>query len=260
MCLNLNKSMDFIADVDNVSNELSLLIAANDSLSVSKLAGFAAELGYRIAAKVTDSEEALRSIHTDSPDLVLMDTEIFGQLNGFQFAKKIKYLAIPVLFVIGHKHKNDNKLKRRLSSINYIVKPIHKFSLRTAIELAMYTLKEANSPSIEDQAFSNQSFLFFKKKKTLQKVDIASIKYIQAADDYSVSYTEDGSFLSTLRLKDLEHLLENHGFFRIHRSYLLNLTAATSIDLKAHKVTIAGRIIPLSRRLKKELIRRLSLI
>ena len=252
--------MDFIANADTISNELSLLITSNDLLFAEKLASFVEELGYRVNAKVTDSIDTLKSIHSDAPDLVLMDVDISGKLNGFQLAKKIKPLAIPILFVISQENKKDNKLKRRLSSINYIVKPINKFSLRTAIELTMYTLKEENSPSIEHQAFSNQSFLFFKKKKTLQKVEIAAIKYIKAADDYSVSYTKDGSFLSTLRLKELELLLENHGFFRIHRSYLLNLAAATSIDMKTHEINIAGQIIPFSRRLKKELIKRLSLI
>lgn len=124
----------------------------------------------------------------------------------------------------------------------------------------MYTLKEVNNPSTEHQASSAPSFLFFKKKKALKKVEIASIKYIQAADDYSVSYTEDESFLSTLRLKELEPLLVHHGFFRIHRSYLLNLAAVTSIDMTTHKINIEGQIIPFSRRLKKEFIKRLSLV
>jgi len=252
--------MDFIASIDTVSNELSLLITTNDLLFASKLVGFTEALGYSITDKVTDSVDALKSIHSNTPDLVLMDIDIHGKLSGFQIAKKIKRLSIPVLFILNQKHKSDGKLKRQLSTINYIVKPINKFSLRTSIELAMYTLKEVNSPSIEQQAFSNQSFLFFKKKKTLQKVSIASIKYIQAADDYSVSFTEEGNFLSTLRLKELEQLLGHHGFFRIHRSYLLNLAAVNSIDMKAHKINIAGQIIPFSRRLKKELIKRLSLI
>lgn len=252
--------MDFIANVDAISNELSLLITSNDLLFAAKLASFVEELGYRVTAQVANSVDALKNIQSDTPDLVLMDIDVSGKLNGFQLAKKIKPLGIPVLFVIDHENKNDNKLKRRLSTISYIVKPINKFSLRAAIELTMYTLKKVNSPSIEHQAFSNQSFLFFKKKKTLQKVEIAAIKYIKAADDYSVSYTEDGSFLSTLRLKELELLLTSHGFFRIHRSYLLNLAAATAIDMKTHEISIAGQIVPFSRRLKKELIKRLSLI
>jgi len=89
-------------------------------------------------------------------------------------------------------------------------------------------------------------------------VSIASSNYIQADDDYSISHTNDGSFLSSLRMKELEKLLSNHGFYRIHRSYLLNLTATTSIDMAAHQVDIASDTIPFSRRIKKELIKRLS--
>lgn len=116
----------------------------------------------------------------------------------------------------------------------------------------MHTLNETTSQRIE-----NLDFLFFKKKRTLQKVSIASIDYIQAADDYSISYTKDGYFLSSLRMKELEQLLEKHGFFRVHRSYLLNLAAVTSIDMRMHKINIAGEIIPFSRRIKKELTKRL---
>lgn len=119
----------------------------------------------------------------------------------------------------------------------------------------MYTSNETTSTTTKPQ-----DFLFFKKKRTLQKVSIASIKYIQAADDYSISYTKEERFLSNLRMKELEQLLGNHGFFRVHRSYLLNLAAATSIDTDTHKINIAGRVIPFSRRIKKELIKRLALI
>jgi len=94
----------------------------------------------------------------------------------------------------------------------------------------------------------------------MQKVDVASINYIQAADDYSITYTKDDRFLSSLRMKELEQLLSNHGFFRIHRSYLLNLTAVTSINMTTHQINIAGGTIPFSRRIKKELIKRLSLV
>ena len=126
--------MDFIANADTISNELSLLITSNDLLFAEKLASFVEELGYRVSAKVTDSLDTLKSIYSDAPDLVLMDIDISEKLSGFQLAKKIKSLAIPVLFVINQENKKDNKLKRRLFSINYIVKPINKFSLRAAIE------------------------------------------------------------------------------------------------------------------------------
>lgn len=124
----------------------------------------------------------------------------------------------------------------------------------------MNTLKDIATVTSNKNGFTDHNCLFFKKKGLFQKVKINEITFIQADDDYSISYTKEGKFLSTLRLKDLEELLVHHGFFRTHRSYLVNLSEATSIDIDNNILNISGQSIPFSRRIKAQLIKQLPLI
>ena len=86
-----------------------------------------------------------------------------------------------------------------------------------------------------------------------QKINLSSILYLQADDDYSICFTKEGTFRSHLRLRELEDLLERHFFFRVHRSYFVNLRNATSVDLEKCQINFSGCRIPFSRRVKSSL-------
>lgn len=62
-------------------------------------------------------------------------------------------------------------------------------------------------------------------------VPIDQIRFIEAKDDYSCIYTETDRFLSTISLQKLEDRLVGHGFFRIHRSYIVNLEYVADVEV-----------------------------
>ena len=62
-------------------------------------------------------------------------------------------------------------------------------------------------------------------------VPIDQIRFIEAKDDYSCIYTEDDRFLSTISLQKLEERLAPHGFFRIHRSFIVNLEYVDDVEV-----------------------------
>lgn len=243
-----------------IAKSLSVLIVEDDLSFAIELDMLVREIGYNVKARVDNSAEAIEIALMDSPDLILMDIDIKGRLNGLEVAEKITHLEIPILFITSHNNDEDYERAKQTSFIGYLVKPVNKYSLKSAIKLAMDSLKKANSVGTNNELFTTQKHLFFKRKGVYQKVKIEEIHFIEASDDYSVCHTVGGKFISGLRLKELEELLVSHGFYRIHRSYLANLMATTSIDVNNNELTINGKIIPFSRRAKNELILRLPLI
>ena len=91
------------------------------------------------------------------------------------------------------------------------------------------------------------------------------ILYVEAQDDYSRVYTADGRYLSGLPLTALEERLEPLGFFRVHRSYLVDLARVREVLPMYGGLLVlqlsdeAGTQIPVSRRRAAALKRALGM-
>ena len=115
-----------------------------------------------------------------------------------------------------------------------------------------------NFYSTPDFPQTNDEHLFFKKRGVFEKVAIEDIIYIQADGDYTMTYTSNNRYISTLNLKELEDLLAHRGFFRTHRSYLVNLNITSNIDTANNVLEVNGFRVPYSRRSKKRLMEQLQ--
>ena len=96
-------------------------------------------------------------------------------------------------------------------------------------------------------------------------VPIDQIRYIEAKDDYSCIYTDTDRFLSTISLAKLEQKLAPHGFFRVHRGYIVNLEYVEDVEVISSGILqlgvngIEGKKISVSRRRVVALKRALGL-
>ena len=96
-------------------------------------------------------------------------------------------------------------------------------------------------------------------------VDVDKIRYIEAKDDYSCIYTDQDRYLSTISLAKLEAKLTPHGFFRVHRGYIVNLDHVEDVEVISSGILqlglkgIEGKKIPVSRRRVVSLKRALGL-
>lgn len=262
-------------DTNNTQNmstaTLSILIVEDDLSFALELDMLVREIGYNVIGRVDNSAEALETILTESPDMILMDIDIKGKLTGIEIAEKITHLDIPVLFITSFAQETYYNQAKKTNFIGYLVKPINKYSLRSSLEMAIRTIsnKENESTSnealqeeeiLETETFPLKEYLFFKKKGVFQKVKIEEILYLEANDDYCLIHTADSNFIATQRLSQMEKMLENYSFMRIHRSYLVNLKGITSIDTSDSVVFLKGKQIPYSRSNKDTLLEQINLI
>ena len=97
------------------------------------------ELGYSVISAVASAEKAIKKAEEDKPDLVLMDIELKGEMDGVEAAGKIhSRFDIPSLFVTAY---SDDKLLKRAKiaePFGYIIKPFQKRELHSNIEMALY--------------------------------------------------------------------------------------------------------------------------
>lgn len=236
---------DFSLNIQIVEDDLALAI---------DLQMIVEEMGYNVVGRVDNSTDALEMIHTKSPDLILMDIDIKGNMSGIEVADKIRHLDIPVLFITSYNDQEKFDAASQTNYIGYLVKPVNKFTLRSTIETTFRRLvedeKEKNDQA--DQSENQDSFplkdsLYFKKRGVLHKIKISRILYVSANDDYTITMTEDGKFISSLRLFEIQKLLEPFDFAKVHRSHLVNLSKISSIDTSKNVLLVGEHKIPFSR-------------
>ena len=71
-----------------------------------------------------------------------MDVDIKGKYNGLEVAEQINHLEIPTLFITSFDNEDFLNRAQKTNYIEYLVKPINKFTLKNAINSAMEKLKK----------------------------------------------------------------------------------------------------------------------
>ncbi|MBW4514476.1 MAG: response regulator [Timaviella obliquedivisa GSE-PSE-MK23-08B] len=101
--------------------------------------------GHTLVAQVPSGSEAIRAAGETQPDLVLMDIQSKGRVDGISIAEQIRsLLKIPIIYLTAH--ANSRTLKRAISSrhpqgtpttTRYLIKPFNQTDLHTTIEIAL---------------------------------------------------------------------------------------------------------------------------
>ncbi len=95
-------------------------------------------MGYDVPVVVASGEEALASAHDMPPDLVLMDINLEGQMDGIEAADRLAAQHVPVVYLTAY--SNDRTLERAkiTGPYGYLLKPFEERELQTTIEVAIY--------------------------------------------------------------------------------------------------------------------------
>jgi len=229
-----NFSLNILIVEDNISLAIDLEMVVKD-------------LGYNVIGNVDNSGDAFDLIYSDKPDLILMDIDIKGKLSGIGIAEKIKPLDIPVLFITSFAQDDYYDKANKTNLVGYMVKPVEKFSLRSAIEMAFKRLASDNKNQT-DNILPFKDSLFFKKGGILHKVRFKEILFFKAEGDYLKAIcTNDLTFITSNTISQMVNILHPESFQKTHRSYIANLDKVDAVDLKTNDLLIGDHRIPVSR-------------
>ncbi len=116
-----------------------VLVVEDESLVAADIQGHLETLGYDVPKVTSSGEEAVRRATENRPDLVLMDIQLKGRMDGIEAARILQFrFNIPVVYVTAF--ADDRTLQRAKSTepYGYVLKPFGKRELQTAIELALH--------------------------------------------------------------------------------------------------------------------------
>lgn len=116
-----------------------LLIVEDEALVAEDIAQHLRKLGYDVLAVVDNGEEAVRQTYALAPDLVLMDVQLKGTMDGTEAARQIRVACgRPVIFLTGHSDPSVLKRAKESEPYGYILKPFTERELMVQIEMALY--------------------------------------------------------------------------------------------------------------------------
>lgn len=229
----------------------SIAIVEDEALIADHLALILEELGYTVHS-ISDDWDSLNGALSDSiPEIVLMDINLSGDLDGVDIATKLKrdYTDIAIVFVSSNIDDRSIARVKMMDADGFIAKPFNKEQIATTIKLLDKRKQTESAPLME---------VYVKDKSSLIKLSISDLYYLEAADNYAILYHKDGRYVQSSTLKDMEHKLSHSGFIRVHRSYVVNLQKIDSVHPK--HLLIGDTEIPVSESFRAKLLQELDVL
>lgn len=232
---------------------MRILIVDDDELSRLNLRFICEQIEeLEIGGEFEDAMSAYHSLQQEPADLLLLDIEM-PQFSGMDLVRSARKLPA-IIFITSKEHYAASAFNYIENVIDYIVKPVSLPRLQKAMERFHHPRENAAAPAPE----ASSPFIFVKTDKRYVRVDLDNLLYIESLGDYSIFKTSKGQLVVNTPLKNILQQLKGSQFVKVHRSYIVNLTKIA--DIENNSLVIDGKVIPISRSHRNDLMKRLPLI
>jgi DNA-binding LytR/AlgR family response regulator len=198
-----------------------------------------------LLANYKNAKEALKGISTQPIELIFLDINMPG-LTGFQFLKSMTNPPAVIFTTAYREHAMEGF---DANAIDYLLKPIAVERFLLAVNKAWKFLRpQAQETSDINSSTSEKDtddFFFVKADGGLVKIFFEEILFVEALKEYVKIVTKDRSVITYHTISGLEEKLPVGKFYRIHRSYIVNIKAITSIE--GFTVKVNKHELPVSR-------------
>lgn len=202
-----------------------------------------------VTATSNSIRDAVAKIVSLKPDIAFLDVEMPGG-TGFDLAELASESGTSFVFVTSHSNYAHKAFT--VDAVHYLLKPVSYKELRVAVERAIQRREKKNIlPGDKEYKITISG------SSGIQFVMASDVTGIEGEGRYSTVHTKDGSrIVVTKNVGEFETELQAQGFFRVHKSWLVNCkhvkrflnTDGGTIELSS------GQSILLSRRRKAEFL------
>jgi two-component system, LytTR family, response regulator len=194
-----------------------------------------------VVASATDPFEGKELIQVHKPDVVFLDVEMPG-LSGIDMVRSFSSPSFRVVFITAF---DDYAVQAfRVNAIDYLLKPVDADDVINVVQKLKRELAQKQNP-VEQQIkqleklFNGNTRLAIAMADKIIFVDTCEISYCEANGPYTYIHTIDGRKITASKpLGDFESQLPRIKFYRIHHSYLVNLS-----EIKEYQRVDGGYVI-----------------
>jgi two-component system LytT family response regulator len=241
------------------SNKIRSLIIDDDpfirDLLQDKLHQYLPEV--EVLGAATSGTQGLAMINEFQPDLIFLDVEM-ADMTGFEMLAQIESISFQTIFITSYSHYAIKAI--RFNALDYLVKPIDLGELKASIKRYKNNIEKNTRPDNVQQALINMNTKAVSDQTlTLQtqegelRLTLKNIVRVEGERNYSyIHLANSKKKLTTKTLGDLEELLGDKGFFRCHKSHLVNCSFIKAYP-NSTTILLSNDIeLPIARRKKEE--------
>ena len=170
---------------------------------------------------------ALMSIKEQNPQILFLDIEM-PHMNGFELLEKLPEINFELIFTTSYDQYAIKAI--RFSALDYLLKPIDSGELQKAVQKAISSMDRPLPQQIELllQKLNNPkvpvSKIAIPTMEGLHMILMESIISCASDRNYSILFLKNKQkIIASRTLKEIEEMLEDYSFTRVHHSYLVNL-------------------------------------
>lgn len=222
-------------------NPLKILIVENEILVAKQLSIYLVKQKYQITGIARAGEHALELIKHETPDIILMDIQLDGELDGIQTATIIhQKLIIPIIYLTQIRDEPTFARARTTLPAMHLTKPFKNHDVRNAIEMTIssFSLLHGNktkdvsvSPeiSIENEEKKPEELFILKDRVFVKnnscgfdRLILSEVISIKADERFVHILTVNGKLKILYKLSSFLKMLNNYPIVRINRGTAVN--------------------------------------
>lgn len=217
-----------------------------------------------IEAICGSAAEAMTAIADHPVQLVFLDIEM-PHMNGFQLLEQLRPIDFDLIFTTSYDQYALKAIK--FSALDYLLKPIDRVELQAAVRKAIHRLERPLPQQLQillqklHQPAHQVNQVALPTMEGLQLVPLDSIISCASNSNYTIISLKDKLKITVSRtLKEIEEMLEDYMFMRVHHSYLVNLNEIRKYikGEGGNLIMSDGSSVDVSRSKKELLLKRLQ--
>lgn len=220
--------------------DLNCLIVEDEPLAAKIIEDYVSLLpGLKLKGICGDVISAGEKLRAEKIDIIFLDINL-PKINGLEFAKSINNKYSIIITTAYHQYALEGF---NLNVTDYLLKPIEFSRFVQAIN----KVYAQNSPkeNIGNKEINERKFYFFIADKKRHKIFFDEILYVESLKDYVKVHTGEKSIVTKFQIGEMEELLKGQNFFRIHKSFIVNLNHLTAFN--ANEIEIGKINLPIGR-------------
>ncbi len=198
-------------------------------------------------AQCKSAVEAAGLLQKNKIDLIFLDIQM-PKLTGIEF---LKALANPPLVIFTTAYSEYALEGFELDVVDYLLKPISFARFLKAVDKAQSYLNARNK-----EVVITNDFFFIKCNGKIEKIMMSDVVYIEAMANYVIIYTRQKKYITYLTFSGIEQQLPAQLFVRIHKSYLVAISAIQTID--GNEVITSSMRLPVSKNYRNDVMSRIE--
>jgi two-component system LytT family response regulator len=195
--------------------------------SLSKLLGRCCP-GVAVSGEAGTVSQGIAMIRDLHPDLVLLDIQL-GDGTGFDILNAFPEVDFKVIFITAYDHYAVQAF--RFSAVDYLLKPVNPELFAEAVGRAAHMIRaheqlqvQALQENLQNTGHQNKKIIL-KTTENIYLLDLHHITCCESDDNYTRIHTSDGDkILVSKTLREYDDMLAGCGFYRVHKSFLINLS------------------------------------